>query len=161
MFCGIQLADNKMICDNAYVSNVRTYLAKHIDLEVFQKTLVTNWKQKRPDKQVVLMDATCYESYIRYPTDVKLLWESCQWLWEKHIPLLCQVYRIKLPRSKFKDQKIKYVSYSKLRKKSYRKNRSRQNALLKYWIKGKSINLCLIGLRQRAFILWIGDITFQ
>lgn len=136
MFCGIQLSDNQMIRDNAFVSNVRTYLAKHIDLEVFQQTLITNWKQEMPDSQVVLMDATCYESYIRFPTDVKLLWESCQWLWEKQIPLLCQTYRIKLPRSKFKDQKIKYIFYSKLRKKSHRKTRSRQNALLKLLCKG-------------------------
>ncbi len=25
------------------------------------------------------MDTTCYESHLRYPTDVKLLWEYCQW----------------------------------------------------------------------------------
>lgn len=136
MFCGIQLADGQMIRDNAFVSNVRTYLAKHINLEDLQQALIANWKQELPDKQVVLMDATCYESYIRFPTDVKLLWESCQWLWDKQIPLLCQTYRIKLPRSKFKDQKIKYVSYSKLRKKSYRKTRNRQNALLKLLDKG-------------------------
>ncbi|RYU92616.1 transposase, partial [Emticicia agri] len=136
MFCGIQLCDNQMVRDNAFVSNARTYLAKHIDLGVLQQTLIANWKQEIPDKQVVLMDATCYESYIRFPTDVKLLWESCQWLWEKQIPTLCQTYRIKLPRSKFKDQKTKYISYSKLRKKSYRKTRSRQNALLKLLDKG-------------------------
>jgi hypothetical protein len=58
MFCGIQLSDNKMIRDNAFVSNVRTYLAKHIDLEVFQQTLIANWKEEMPDRQVVLMDAT-------------------------------------------------------------------------------------------------------
>ncbi|RYU93914.1 transposase, partial [Emticicia agri] len=131
MFCGVQLKDYQMIRDNAFVSNVRTYLAKHIDLGVFQQTLISQWKQEIPDKQVVSMDASCYEVYIRFPTDVKLLWESCQWLWEKQIPSLCSTYRIKLPRSKFKEQKIKYVAYSKLRKKSHRKTRSRQNALLK------------------------------
>jgi hypothetical protein len=136
MFCGIQLADNELIRDNAFVSNVRTYLGKHIDFDAFQQTLVNNWKQEIPDKQVLMMDASCYEVYIRFPTDVKLLWESCQWLWEKQIPLLCQVCKIKLPRSKFKEQKIKYVSYSKLRKKTHRKTRSRQNALLKLLYKG-------------------------
>lgn len=141
MFCGVLFENNqrctiRMIKDNAFVSNVRTYLAKHIDLGAFQQALIAHWKEEMPDKQVVLMDATCYESYIRFPTDVKLLWESCQWIWEKHIPPLCNTYRIKLPRSKFKEQKIKYVSYSKLRKKSHRKTRSRQNALLKLLDKG-------------------------
>lgn len=156
MFCGIQLADNQMIRDNAFVSNVRTYLAKHINLEVFQQALITNWRQEIPDKQVVLMDATCYESYIRFPTDVKLLWESCQWLWEKQIPFLCQTYRIKLPRSKFKEQKTKYVSYSKLRKKSYRKTRSRQKALLKLLDKGIEAYQSLLN-RTQAKGLSIAD----
>jgi IS5 family transposase len=63
MFCGIQLGDNqryaaRIIRDNAFVSNVRTYLAKHIDLEDFQKALIAHWKEEIPDKQVVLMEAT-------------------------------------------------------------------------------------------------------
>lgn len=136
MFCGVLFDNNQIIRDNAFVSNVRTYLAKHIDLKAFQRTLVDYWKQEIPDNQVLLMDASCYEVYIRFPTDVKLLWESCQWLWEKEIPLLCRTYQIKLPRSKYKEQKIKYVTYSKLRKKTHRKTRSKQNALLKLLLKG-------------------------
>jgi IS5 family transposase len=148
MFCGVLFDDTQMIRDNAFVSNVRTYLAKHIDLSAFQQALITHWKGEISDKQVVLMDASCYEVYIRFPTDVKLLWESCQWLWEKQIPLLCQKYRIKLPRSKFKEQKIRYVSYSKLRKKSHRKTRSRQNALLKLLYKGVETYQSLLNQTQ-------------
>ena len=161
MFCGIQLCDNQMVRDNAFVSNVRTYLAKHVDLETLQQTLITNWKQEIADKQVVLMDATCYESYIRFPTDVKLLWESCRWLWEKQIPTLCQTYRIRLPRSKFKDQKTKYVSYSKLRKKSYRKTRSRQNALLKLLNKGMEAYQSLLNQTQAKGLSTSDGETFK
>ena len=32
------------------------------------------------NKDLCLTDATCYESHLRYPADVKLLWESCAWL---------------------------------------------------------------------------------
>lgn len=78
MFCGVLFDDSQMIRDNAFVSNVRTYLAKHIDLKAFQQALILHWKVEIPDRPVVLMDATCYESFIRFPTDVKLLWESCQ-----------------------------------------------------------------------------------
>lgn len=144
MFCGVQLADNELIRDNAFVSNVRTYLGKHMDLEDFQQSLIAHWKDEIPDKQVVLMDATCYESYIRFPTDVKLLWESCERLWEKEIPTLCRTYRIPIPRSRFKQQKSKYLIYSKLRKKSYRKTRSRKNALLKLLEKGINIYQMLL-----------------
>ena len=86
MFCGVLLTDNEMIRDNAFVSNVRTYLGKHIDFEAFQKSMISHCKLKIPDTKVALMDATCYEVYIRFPTDVKLLWESCEWLWDKQIP---------------------------------------------------------------------------
>ena len=55
MFCGIQLCDNQMVRDNAFVSNVRTYLAKHVDLETLQQTLITNWKQEIADKQVWML----------------------------------------------------------------------------------------------------------
>ena len=32
------------------------------------------------NKYLCLTDATCYDSHLRYPADVKLLWESCAWL---------------------------------------------------------------------------------
>jgi transposase, IS5 family len=111
-----------MIRDNAFVSNVRTYLGKNIDFEAFQKSMINDWKLEIPDKKVVLMDATCYEVYLRFPTDVKLLWESCEWLWDKQIPQICKEHKLKTPRSKFKDQKFKHLNYSKLRKKITSKN---------------------------------------
>ena len=48
MFCGVLFEDNqrgtiRMIKDNAFVSNERTYLAKHIDLEAFQQVLIAHW----------------------------------------------------------------------------------------------------------------------
>jgi len=67
---------------------------------------------------MLMMDATCYESYIRFPTDVKPLWECCEWIWEKTIPDICKSFKEKIPRSKFKGQKKKQLSYSKLRRKA-------------------------------------------
>jgi IS5 family transposase len=100
--------------------------------------MINHWKLEIPDTKVALMDATCYGVYIRFPTDAKLLWKSCEWLWDKQIPQICKNNKLKIPRSKFKSQKIKHLTYSKLRKKSHRKTRSRNNALLK--LLEKSIN---------------------
>ena len=136
MFCGALFADNEAIRDNSFVSKVRGYLAHNVDMAAVQKVLISAWKEEIPYKNAVFMDATCYEVHIRFPTDVKLLWEACQWLWEKQIPELCKQAGIKQPRSKYKDQKTKTNAYSKLRKKSYRKTRSRRNALLKLLLKG-------------------------
>lgn len=136
LFCGTLLADNESIKDNSFVSKVRSHLGQHVDMQSVQKVLVSAWKQEIPDKNVLLMDATCYEVHIRFPTDAKILFESCQWLWEKQIPALCKLHRITEPRSKYKEQKKKTNVYSKQRKKSYRKTRTRRSALLKLLRKG-------------------------
>jgi hypothetical protein len=136
MFCGILLDDNEGIKDNSFVSKVRSYLGQHLDMQAVQKVLISSWKKEIPDKNVLLMDATCYEVHMRFPTDAKILWESCQWIWEKQIPALCKLHGISQPRSKYKEQKKKTNVYSKQRKKSYKKTRTRRSALLKLLLKG-------------------------
>lgn len=63
-FCGVQLADNEMIRDNAFVSNVRTYLGKNIDFEAFQKSMINHWNLEIPasnlDKKPHKYKATCH-----------------------------------------------------------------------------------------------------
>jgi hypothetical protein len=36
LFCGVLLTENERISDNAFVSNVRSFLGKHLNLEQFQ-----------------------------------------------------------------------------------------------------------------------------
>jgi hypothetical protein len=136
LFCGTLLADNERIRDNSFVSKARSYLGKHVNFEEFQRKIIENWRDEIPDKTILLQDATCYEVYIRFPTDIKLLWESCQWIWEKMIPEICQRNKLKVPRSKFKEQHKKHLIYSKLRKKSYQKTRTRKRASLYLLSKG-------------------------
>ena len=136
-FCGTLLSDNERIRDNAFVSRTRTYLAEYLDLNKFQTTIINKWKEEDMQSvNMLMMDATCYESYIRFPTDVKLLWECCEWLWEKTIPDICKMFKEKMPRSKFLEQKNKQLFYSKLRRKTHRKTISRKRALLKLLTKG-------------------------
>ena len=82
------------------------------------------------------MDATCYEVNIRFPTDVKLLWQACSWLWETQIPLLCKFYKIPIPRSKYRTQKVKQLQHQKQRKVSYKKTQKRKRSLLLLLKKG-------------------------
>lgn len=37
-----------------------------------------------------MTDTICYESYIRYPTDIKLLWKTISWLY----PHICRIYKV-------------------------------------------------------------------
>lgn len=76
-------------------------------------------------------DATCYESYITYPTDVKLLWDCCEKLY-----FLLQQKRSELglrkTRSNFKKHSVLVTDYQKTRKKTKRKEKKLRKKLLKY-----------------------------
>ncbi|MDQ6478322.1 transposase [Dyadobacter sp. LHD-138] len=115
LFCGILLAENDSIKDNSFVSKVRSYLGHHVDMQAVQTVLISAWRKEIPDKNVLLMDATCYEVHMRFHTDAKILWEACErsaaqrWVWEKQIPALCELHGIRQPRSKYKEQKRKQM----------------------------------------------------
>jgi hypothetical protein len=136
MFCGCRLKVGQVIRDNAFVSRTRSYLAKYCDMVKVQKVLVEAWKGKLENTNVLMMDATCYEVHLRFPTDVKLLWESCTFLWEEQIPSLCKLAGLKLPRSKFKEQKIKQIDFSKKRRVGIKANKKRVKPLLRLLKKG-------------------------
>ena len=69
-----------------------------------------------------MTDATCYESHLRFPTDVKLLWEGIVWL-HRHLCKHCRTLHIQRPRNKYLDVSRAYLAYSKLRKR--RKSQTR------------------------------------
>ena len=73
MFCGIFLGPEKLV-DFKVISRIRTELAKKLNIREVQDVLAKSWKPYLEQTNIVLEDATCYESYIRYPTNVKLLW---------------------------------------------------------------------------------------
>lgn len=136
LFCNKLLADNEKVKDKAIVSRIRTYLADHTDWQQLQEVLIKHWKRDMDNTHVLLMDATCYESYIRFPTDVKLLWESCQWVFEKQLFKRCKILGIKRPRSKYLDQKRKQRAYDRRRRKPHKLGKKRKRALLYLLDKG-------------------------
>src|SRR6266542_2196625 len=79
----------------------------------------------------ISINATCYESYITYPTDAKLIWKSCNEIFGL---LNTMRKQLKLRRSRANHDKHKnnYLSYSKLKKKTKRKNKKLCRNLLKY-----------------------------
>jgi transposase, IS5 family len=134
-FCGIQLKTDEMIKDAGLVSRIRQYLAENIEIEGVQRILLSNWKDDMENVHTLLSDATAYESYIKNPTDVKLLWDCVYWIYQV-IFALCKELKIKRPRSRFLEQEKKQLSYSKCRKKSHKMTRTRKKALLYLLDKG-------------------------
>jgi IS5 family transposase len=132
-FCGLQLGVRK-IKDKNLVSWWRTYLGNHLNIAELQSALIENWKPYMEQTHVTLMDATCYESHLRYPTSVKLLWES-----------IVKVYgvvqqkrnRLKLrcSRSNYAKHKKLFMLYQRSRKKTKRKQKKLRKQLLKYLLR--------------------------
>jgi transposase, IS5 family len=132
-FCGVQLGLRK-IKDKNLVSWWRNYLGTHLNIDELQSVLIKDWKPCMEHTHVTLMDATCNESHLRYPTSVKLLWES-----------IVKVYgivqqkrsRLKLrsSRSNYSKHKQLYMLYQKSRKKSNKKEKRLRKQLLKYLLR--------------------------
>lgn len=136
IFCNKLLKEDEYIRDKAILSRVRTYMANHMDLYAMQDVLIKHWKRDMNNTGVLLMDATCYESYVRFPTDVKLLWESCQWVFEKQLFRWSNVLSVRRPRSRYIEQKRKQGNYDRSRRKTYRQGLKRKKALIYILSKG-------------------------
>jgi Transposase domain (DUF772) len=128
LFCGIFLGLDKLV-DYKIVSHIRTELSKHLNIVTCQRVLSEAWKPYLDCKHVVLTDATCYETDMRYPTNVKLLWESTNWVYHQ-LKLTCKYLKIRMPRNKYSEQEEKYLNYSRKRKKSHKESTIRTRSLL-------------------------------
>lgn len=135
MFCGIQLKENQQIRDKDIPSRIRKFIGENLDIETFQQVMIRHWKPYMQDTHCFLNDATAYESYIKYPTDVKLLWDCCNWVFENMFAI-CKFLKIRCPRSKYRDHQLQQVNYQKNRRKTYKLTRKRKRLLLLLLAKG-------------------------
>lgn len=129
-FCGVRLGLRK-IKDKNLVSWWRSYLGNHLNIAELQAVLIANWKPYMEQTHVTMMDATCNESHLRYPTAVKLLWESIVIVYST---LQQKRSRLKLrsSRSNYGKHKQHCMLYQRSRKKSKRKEKKLRKQLLKY-----------------------------
>ena len=128
LFCGILLGPERLT-DFKIISRIRTQLAKRLNIRVVQDVLAKTWKPYLEKPNIILEDATCYESYMRYPTNVKLLWESVDWMYGQ-MKRTCRDLKILTPRTKYLEQKDKYFVYMRMRKKPWKQTRKRTRSLL-------------------------------
>ncbi len=83
MFCGIMINPFFPITNYKIVSAIRNEIASRLDIDSLQEVLASHWKPYLDSLHVCMTDATCYESHMRFPTDMKLLWESLEWLYRQ------------------------------------------------------------------------------
>ena len=127
-FCNIHLGLERLT-NAKIISDIRCELSSSLHIDKLEKQLYQYWKPCINETEKIVVDATCYESELRYPTDQKLLWESVDWMY-RQLRHLCKVVGIKMPRSKYLKWKRRYIGYSKMRKKTIKKRRSLTRALL-------------------------------
>jgi transposase, IS5 family len=143
-FCGIQLGVRK-IKDKNLVSWWRAWLGKHLDIGQLQSILIGYWKPQMQQTHVTMMDATVYESQVRYPTDAKLIWESIVKLYDL-LEQKRKMLKLRRSRSNYSKHKRRYLAYQKSRKKSRRQDKKLRKQLLKYVLR---LTECLDNLQQK------------
>jgi len=131
LFCGIRLREDECIADTNLPSYWRGYLGRHLDINVLQKQLAAYWKPYMEQTQIGMQDATCYESRIAHPTDIKLLWQCCH---EVHLLLQDKrkTLRLRKSRNNYDKHHKAFLSYQKTKKKSHRQEKKLRKKILKY-----------------------------
>ena len=129
-FCGAQL-HLRRIKDKNLVSWWRCYIARRLDIKQLQKIVINYWGPYMEQTHVTMMDATVYESNIRYPTDVKLIWESIIKVHQLHVQKR-KLLKLRGSRSNYEKHKKAYLGYQRNRRKSKRKDKRLRKQLLKY-----------------------------
>lgn len=130
-FCGIQLQAGEAIRDKDLPGVWRNYIGKHLDIKKWQQQLAAKWNPYMQQTQTSSQDATCYESRIAFPTDVKLLWQSCSEVYEM-IQTILKQQRQRRSRANHEQRKKEYLSYQKSKKKVRRVEKKLRKRLLKY-----------------------------
>ena len=130
MFCGIMIDPSSPITNFKIVSAIRNEIASRLDIDTLQDVLASHWKPYLDNLHVCMTDATCYESHLRFPTDMKLLWESIEWLY-RHICGHCRELGIRRPRNKYADVSESYLSYCKKRKRKLSRTRMLKRRMIR------------------------------
>ena len=129
LFCGIFIRPGEEIKDVKIVSKIRCELAARLDIDRFQKELANAWKPLLEYTGIVMSDATCYESHLRFPTNEKLLWESIECLYENIVNMSKQL-KNRRPRSKYDDIHKRYLNFSRKRKKTQKQKKKLRTSLI-------------------------------
>lgn len=131
LFCGKLLQPGEQIRDSGLPSDWRVYLARYIDIGQMQLSLARHWKPYMEQTKIDATDATCYESYIEHPADIKLVWKGCGEFYQL-IQDICRRQKLRPSRIRYAEQKEAYLAYQKCKKKSRKWEKKLRKKLLKF-----------------------------
>jgi len=146
IFCDVIISPLHPIKNFKIISEIRCELGLKLDIPKLQSVLIDKWKPYMTNLDSICCDATCYESDIRYPTDIKLVWEAVAWNY-KNLKRISSRLRVRTARTKMIKWTKRYMNYSKSRKPSRKSKRSLRRGLLKLL---KKINDILSDLEKQV-----------
>ena len=129
IFCGVRINPLNPLSNFKIISEIRCEIGSLMNIDNLQQVLASHWKPYLEHSSVLMSDATCYESAVRFPTDVKLLWESVDWVY-RQLKVVVKTLKSRMPRSKYAKQNRRYHAYCKKRKRSQTETRVLKRSLL-------------------------------
>lgn len=130
IFCDLLLDPGQHIENYKIVSQIRCEIAGKLNIDLVEEVLMEKWRPYMTNLNSITCDATCYESRIKYPTDVKLLFDSVQWIYHQ-LKRLCKTHGLRMPRTKYLKWVRRSISYSKMKQKRKKKRKSLTRGLLR------------------------------
>ena len=129
IFCGIRIRPDYPMTNYKLIDSILLELSKSLRIQEQQKVLADRWMPYMKNLDTVYTDATCYESWMRYPTDVKLLWESIEHVYRMMCKISASLGERKM-RTKYKDIAEANLVYRKQRRHNQKKTRKMIRRLL-------------------------------
>ena len=129
IFCGIRIRPDHVMTNYKLIDNILLELSENLRIQEQQKILADMWIPYMKNPDTVYTDATCYESWMRYPTDVKLLWECI----ERVYPMMCKISSMlgeHRMRTKYNDIAEANLAYRKQRRHTQKQTRKMIRRLL-------------------------------
>ena len=122
LFCGIRICPGNPLTNYKLIDDIALELSSRLKIQNQQEALAEAWKPYMKNLDALYTDATCYETAMRYPTDVKLLWECI----EKAYPMMCGASRelgVRRMRTKYLDVSRDNMAYVKQRRHTQKRTR--------------------------------------
>ena len=129
IFCGIRISPENQLINHKLLDSILVELSKKLKIQEQQKVLADAWKPYMKNLDTVYTDASCYESLMRFPTDVKLLWECVERAYKMMCGISSQLCEHRM-RTKYNDIDKANLAYRKQRKHTHKQPRKMTMRLL-------------------------------
>ena len=119
---GIRISPENQLTNYKLIDSILVELSKKLKIQEQQKVLADAWKPYMKNLDTVYTDASCYESLMRFPTDVKLLWECVDRAYKMMCGISSQLGEHRM-RTKYNDIDKANLAYRKQRKHTHKQTR--------------------------------------